>query len=255
MSPQEDEHFITPTKRTDDTIDFKAEGNTRRAGLLQPIAASILMGLLYAVRVARPEWQKAVLFLAKRINANRWCDRCDERLHRLICNVWGFKDDIMSGWIGDPPEDLTMHLFFDADFAGCPFTLRSTSGLHLDAQGPNSRFPLSSCCTSKLPSITFPAGTKRPVKDLVGPVNKETFQSPNASPDSEGSWWDGNLSAEVCQSLVEDEMLQEDPPEWLNSLTSKITTLRQETQIQQALYQKDVENKIIKLKRHVTPRR
>jgi hypothetical protein len=47
----------------------------------------------------------------------------------------------MVGWIGDPPADLMAHLFMDADFAGCPYTLRSTSGLHGDIQGPNSRYP------------------------------------------------------------------------------------------------------------------
>ena len=102
------------------------------------------MTLLYAVRVARPEWLKAINFLAKRINADRWTERCDERLHRLICNVWESLDDKLVGWIGDYPDSLSVHLFVDADFAGCPFTLRSTSGLHLDVQGPNSRFPLSS---------------------------------------------------------------------------------------------------------------
>ncbi len=34
-----------------------------------------------------------------------------------------------------------MHIFVDADFAGCPYTLKSTSGAHADVQGPNSRFP------------------------------------------------------------------------------------------------------------------
>ena len=50
----------------------------------------------------------------------------------------------MVGWIGDAPEELSVHLFCDADFAGDPYTLKSTNGLHLDIQGPNSRFPLTS---------------------------------------------------------------------------------------------------------------
>merc|ERR1711965_1088786 len=47
----------------------------------------------------------------------------------------------MMGWIGDDPTWLSLHIFCDADFAGCPFTLKSTSGTHCDIQGPNSRFP------------------------------------------------------------------------------------------------------------------
>ena len=37
--------------------------------------------------------------------------------------------------------NLQSSCFGDADFAGCPYTLRSTSGCHTDVQGPNSRFP------------------------------------------------------------------------------------------------------------------
>ena len=50
---------------------------------------------------------------------------------------------ISKAWVGDPPEDLEAQLFVDADFAGCPYTLRSSNGLHFDIQGPNSSFPLS----------------------------------------------------------------------------------------------------------------
>ena len=48
----------------------------------------------------------------------------------------------MVGWIGDPLKDLELHLFADADFAGCTKTSRSTSGLFLCLQGPDTRFPL-----------------------------------------------------------------------------------------------------------------
>ncbi len=48
---------------------------------------------------------------------------------------------MMMGWIGDDPADLSIHLFCDADFAGCPYTLKSTNGHHADLQGLWSRFP------------------------------------------------------------------------------------------------------------------
>ena len=48
------------------------------------------------------------------------------------------------GWIGDPAKLLRSMLYLDADFAGCPYTLKSSSGCHFDIQGPNSCFPLSS---------------------------------------------------------------------------------------------------------------
>ena len=50
-------------------------------------------------------------------------------------------------WVGDSIDDLSPHLFADADFAGCPNTSRSTSGAYLCLRGPSTCFPLS--CLSK----------------------------------------------------------------------------------------------------------
>ena len=47
----------------------------------------------------------------------------------------------MMGWIGNPPRELTTHLSADSNFAGCPYTLRSTTGEHHSIQGTYSRFP------------------------------------------------------------------------------------------------------------------
>jgi len=49
----------------------------------------------------------------------------------------------MTGWIGDNAADLSLHLFADADFAGCAKTSRSTSGAHLALLGPNSVWPIT----------------------------------------------------------------------------------------------------------------
>ena len=49
----------------------------------------------------------------------------------------------MVGWVGDSIDDAHLALCADADFAGCVDSLRSTSGGHLNIQGPNTRFPLS----------------------------------------------------------------------------------------------------------------
>ena len=52
----------------------------------------------------------------------------------------GFYSDRMD-W--DNPSLLVVQLFVDADFAGCPYTLKSSSGCHFDIEGPNGCFPLS----------------------------------------------------------------------------------------------------------------
>jgi len=110
-------------------------------GCLGNMAAMMIMTLLYSVRLARFDMFKALNFLAKRIT--RWDEKCDRRLHRLMCYVQTTVDYQMVGWMGDNPDELTPHLFCDADFAGCPYTLKSTTGGHMDLQGPNSRFPWS----------------------------------------------------------------------------------------------------------------
>jgi len=84
---------------------------------------------------------RAVCALAQQVS--KWDRVCDVKLYRLICFINGSLDIRMTGWIGDPPEALKLHLFADADFAGCSKTSRSTSGLHLMLLGPSSCWPLA----------------------------------------------------------------------------------------------------------------
>ena len=109
-------------------------------GQLQPVAAKILMKILYGARLARFDLLRAVCQLATCIT--KWDVNCDRRLHRLVCYIASTYHIRMVGWIGDPLKDLELHLFADADFAGCTKTSRSTSGLFLCLQGPDTRFPL-----------------------------------------------------------------------------------------------------------------
>ena len=84
---------------------------------------------------------RAVCALAQRVS--KWDRICDVKLYRLICYVNCSLDVRMTGWIGDDPPSLTLHLFADADFAGCAKTSRSTSGLHLMLLGPSSCWPIA----------------------------------------------------------------------------------------------------------------
>ena len=45
--------------------------------------------------------------------------------------------------VGDDLQDIELALFLDADFAGCPYTLRSTSGVFMKLMGENTHWPLS----------------------------------------------------------------------------------------------------------------
>jgi hypothetical protein len=64
-------------------------------------------------------------------------------LHRLVAYINSTLDVYMTGWIADPPESLELAIYTDADFAGDPDTMRSTSGVFLCLRGPHSFVPLS----------------------------------------------------------------------------------------------------------------
>ena len=102
-------------------------------------AASIIMTTMYAARMARFDLLRAVCNLACFVT--KWSTECDRKLYQLVCYIASTKHHRQIGWIGDKPADLAPHLFADADFAGCKFTMRSTGGGHVAIMGPNSCFP------------------------------------------------------------------------------------------------------------------
>ena len=87
----------------------EAAGGPSTKGVLSGIAAMILMTVMYTARSARHDVLKGVCFLAKYITI--WDTDCDWRLHRLMCYINGTVDDVMMGFIGDHPIDLTAHIF------------------------------------------------------------------------------------------------------------------------------------------------
>ncbi len=99
------------------------------------------MKVLYGARMARYDLLRAVNGLATEIT--KWTPRCDLRLHRLMCYLNSTIDTKLYGWVADRPEDLSLHLYVDADLAGDPTTSRSTSGVFLAMCGPNTRWPLN----------------------------------------------------------------------------------------------------------------
>merc|ERR1712039_860804 len=93
---------------------------------------------------ARFDLLRAVCFLAQYIT--KWDENCDKRLYRLMCYINSTTHYRQTGWIGDDRDQLQVHLFADADFAGDSKTSKSTSGVHLVLLGPNSVFPLAGQC-------------------------------------------------------------------------------------------------------------
>jgi len=110
-------------------------------GALAKVAASVLMKCLYAARMARFDLLRPIQGLTKHLT--KWTKRQDQELYHLMCYIYMTKSWKMVGWVADKFEDMTMHLFTDADFAGCDQSLRSTIGVHLCLLGPKSCFPLA----------------------------------------------------------------------------------------------------------------
>ncbi len=115
--------------------------NTPRDGALKPIASRILMKILYAARMCRFDLLRATCALARHVS--KWTPLQDRMLHRLMCYINCSLELKLHGWIGDPPAELTLTLYADADFAGDNETMRSTSGVFLALTGKNTFWPLT----------------------------------------------------------------------------------------------------------------
>ena len=108
-------------------LDQKAETpeELAKSGALAPVASKILMKILYAARLARPDLLRATCYLATRIT--KWTEQCDKMLFRLMCYINSSLDACLHDWMGDPPDKVELCLYTDADFAGDPDTARSTT--------------------------------------------------------------------------------------------------------------------------------
>ena len=114
-------------------------------GELHSVAASVLMKLMYAARMARWDLLRAISHLACFMTS--WTPDCDKRLHRIMCYVNSTYGLRQVAWIGDDPfvkaGSIEPHMYADADLGGCYISNRSTSGRHFALEGPSSLFPIS----------------------------------------------------------------------------------------------------------------
>ena len=101
------------------------------------------MKILYGARLARFDLLRAVGALAS--NVATWDRSCDRKLHRLVAYINSTKGYRMTGYCSESAtfDSLSLELFADADFAGCPRTVRSTSGTFLALKGEGVFIPLS----------------------------------------------------------------------------------------------------------------
>ena len=124
-----------------DSSDSRPESVEVQRGALAPPAASILMKLLYAARIARFDLLRSINTLAR--NVTKWSIQDDAKLYHLMCYVNSTLGKSMIGWVGNDVKDLSIALYADADSAECAQSSRPTSGSHMHIQGKHTRFPLA----------------------------------------------------------------------------------------------------------------
>jgi hypothetical protein len=97
-----------------------------KVGELSAISSRILMRCLWLSRLARPDIAFAVPRLASRVTKwTRWEDR---QTHRLISYLHATSEHVMKLTV-DPTQRPSLFVFTDSDFASCPYTAKSTSGI------------------------------------------------------------------------------------------------------------------------------
>ena len=116
-----------------------------KPGRLQPIAPKVLMKILFAARMARPDLLRATRSSASSVT--KWSIECDIALHRLVSYIKS-TDVFMEGFVGGSSDDCQLWLFADADHAG-EFDSKSTSGCAMFLVGPNAYFPLNALAKSR----------------------------------------------------------------------------------------------------------
>ena len=100
-------------------------------------AAKALMRLLWLSRLSRPEVSFIVCRLAA--NVSRWSRWDDRQLHRLVSYIHHTHTYRCCGKVsyGHGP---VVRAFCDADFASCPWTAKSTSGIVIGVQTGERHF-------------------------------------------------------------------------------------------------------------------
>ena len=106
-------------------------------GELGSFASRILMRCLWISRLARPDIAFAVQRLASRVT--RWTKWEDRQMYRLVSYLHSTSEHVMK-LRADPGQPPTLQVFTDSDFASCPHTAKSTSGIVYQISTGESRF-------------------------------------------------------------------------------------------------------------------
>lgn len=110
-------------------------------GVLAESASRILMKILWAARLCRPDYMKAIGDLTKRLTT--WSVADDKRLNRLMGYIKQSTKLRLVGKIGNSIADLKLSLYTDADHCSGVDHTKSTSGIIMALEGTETWFPLA----------------------------------------------------------------------------------------------------------------
>ena len=110
-------------------------------GQLSGTAARVLMRILWLSRLARPDVSFIVGRLATRVT--QWSKFEDRQLYRCICYLYHSRDKVLVGQIDHAQEhEASIEVYTDSDFASCPYSAKSTSGIMIVIQTGQLAFPI-----------------------------------------------------------------------------------------------------------------
>jgi len=117
-------------------------------------AARVIMKVMYAARMARPDLIRAISFLARFLT--KWSDDLDKRLHRLMSYVHHSYAYRMYAWAGADQGECSLDVYSDSDYAGCSETQCSTTGSIVFLRSNGMSIPISFISTrqSSVPRST-----------------------------------------------------------------------------------------------------
>ena len=137
---------LTKSKIKEASTPYMPEGSLNTTdweirGALADSASRILMKILWAARLCRPDLMKSIGDLTKRLTT--WSIADDKRLHRLMGYIKGSTQSRLVGKVGDSMDSLKLCLYTDADHCSGIDHTKSTSGMIMALEGPHSWFPLA----------------------------------------------------------------------------------------------------------------
>ena len=109
-------------------------------GELRHVASRILMRGLWLSRLARPDLSFAITRLASRVT--KWTKFEDRQLMRCISYLHHTTHLTLRGEVSQTDLACSIEVFTDADFASCPYTAKSTTGIIIMLRTGDSYFPV-----------------------------------------------------------------------------------------------------------------